>query len=387
MDSDAAPSSTAQVGRVLVVDDEPEPLRAFARVLRHAGYIVDSLGDGRAALAAIQNQSYDAIVSDISMPNMDGIELLQLVRHHDEDVPVILITGAPAVETAVMALEHGAYKYLVKPVTPERLEEVVQKAVRLRQMARIRREALDLIGPVTSTSLRTQFKSAMKSLWIAYQPIVRANGELYGHEALMRTREAALGNPALMLQAAERLHRLGDLGREVRRLAAAPATDRPDAAGTLFVNLHPNDLDDDLLYSKDGPLAALAERVVLEITERASVENIQDLRSKVARLRTIGYRIAVDDLGAGYAGLTSFALLEPEIVKIDMSLVRDIDKMPVKQRLVASLSQLCREMGIMVVAEGVETAAERDTLVGLGCDLLQGYYFAKPGQPFPEFRW
>jgi EAL domain-containing protein (putative c-di-GMP-specific phosphodiesterase class I) len=101
----------------------------------------------------------------------------------------------------------------------------------------------------------------------------------------------------------------------------------------------------------------------------------------------MGFRIAVDDLGAGYAGLTSFAMLEPELVKLDMTLVRDIDRSPTKQKLVRSVAGLCKELGMMVVGEGVETAAERDVLISCGCDLLQGYLFAKPDRPFPGHRW
>ena len=90
---------------------------------------------------------------------------------------------------------------------------------------------------------------------------------------------------------------------------------------------------------------------------------------------------------AGYAGLTSFALLEPDIVKLDMALVRGIDKKPVQQKLVASMTTLCKDMGLLVVAEGIETCEERDTLIDLGCDLLQGYLFARPGPPFPVAEW
>ena len=103
----------------------------------------------------------------------------------------------------------------------------------------------------------------------------------------------------------------------------------------------------------------------------------------MTRLRALGYRIAIDDLGAGYAGLTSFAQLEPEVVKVDMSLVRGIDRSPVKQKLVRSIIALCTELGIQLVAEGIETPAERDALIALGGDLCQGYLFAKPGRGFP----
>jgi EAL domain-containing protein (putative c-di-GMP-specific phosphodiesterase class I) len=130
-----------------------------------------------------------------------------------------------------------------------------------------------------------------------------------------------------------------------------------------------------------------AERVVLEITERASLENVENLRTTVARLRERGFRIAIDDLGAGYAGLNNLPLLEPEIVKLDMNLVRDIDTIPIKQKVVGSMTGLCRDMGLLIIAEGVETLAECNTLLELGCDLLQGYLFARPERGLPDARW
>ena len=85
-------------------------------------------------------------------------------------------------------------------------------------------------------------------------------------------------------------------------------------------------------------------------------------------------------MGAGYAGLTSFVRLDPEFVKLDMSLVRDVDQSQAKRKIIGSMVGLCHEMGKQIIAEGIETAAERDTLIDLGCDLLQGYFFARPGK-------
>jgi EAL domain-containing protein (putative c-di-GMP-specific phosphodiesterase class I) len=155
----------------------------------------------------------------------------------------------------------------------------------------------------------------------------------------------------------------------------------------FFVNLHSRDLLDDSLFSAKSPLSAIASRVILEITERASLDEVKDARQKIAELRRMGFRIAIDDLGAGYAGLTSFATLEPEFVKLDMSLIREVDKSRTKEKLVYSMASLCKDLGMTVVAEGVETAAEREVVVAVGCDLLQGYLFAKPGKPFPDFIW
>jgi EAL domain-containing protein (putative c-di-GMP-specific phosphodiesterase class I) len=125
--------------------------------------------------------------------------------------------------------------------------------------------------------------------------------------------------------------------------------------------------------------------VVLEITERASLEGIPDFRTRILNLRDLGYRIAVDDLGAGYAGLNTFAALEPDVVKLDMTLVRNCDSEPVKRKLIGSMATLCKDLGMLVVAEGIETKAERDTVVHLGCEFLQGYLLGRPG-PLPVFQ-
>ena len=123
--------------------------------------------------------------------------------------------------------------------------------------------------------------------------------------------------------------------------------------------------------------------MVLEVTERASLEQVGDVQGAMARLRKLGYRIAVDDLGAGYAGLSSFSQLEPDVVKLDMSLIRDIDASKRKTSIVRSMIAVCaRDLGTKVVCEGVETEAEHNTLQGIGATLLQGYLFGRPEREF-----
>jgi EAL domain-containing protein (putative c-di-GMP-specific phosphodiesterase class I) len=378
-------------GDILVVDDEPALLRAISRVLTEKGYNVVCERDGEAALATFRTREFDVIVTDIAMPQMDGIQLLRQLREHDADVPVVLITGEPAVSTAVKALEFGAFHYLTKPIPLGSLEEVVDKAARLRRMARMKRQAAELVErSIPSHSrvpLQKSFYKALDSLWMAYQPILRAaDGHVYGYEALLRSKEATLPHPGAVLDAAERLNMLDVLGRTIRERSAGPMQDAPEGT-VLFVNLHTTDLLDPTLMSPDTPLSKMARNVVLEITERASLDSVKDVRARVAALREMGFRIAVDDLGAGYAGLTSFALLEPEIVKLDMTLVRDVHLNSTKQKLVRSMTQLAHDMGMLVVGEGVEIGEERDALVELGCDLLQGYLFAKPNMAFPTVTW
>ena len=384
-------STEGSRGDILVVDDEPTLLRGISRLLTDRGYQVVCERDGEAALHTFRSREFDVIVTDIAMPQMDGIQLLRQLREHDADVPVVLITGEPAVSTAVKALEYGAFHYLTKPIPLGNLEEVVDKAACLRRMARMKRQAAELIEralPSASRApLENSFFKALDSLWMAYHPILRAeDGHVYGYEALLRSKEASLPHPGAVLDAAERLNMLDILGRTIRERSAGPMKDAPEGT-VLFVNLHTTDLLDPTLMSPETPLSKIAKNVVLEITERASLDQVKDVRARVAALREMGFRIAVDDLGAGYAGLTSFALLEPEIVKLDMTLVRDVHLSSTKQKLVRSMTQLAHDMGMMVVGEGVETPEERDSLIHLGCDLLQGYLFAKPNVAFPTVKW
>jgi EAL domain-containing protein (putative c-di-GMP-specific phosphodiesterase class I) len=202
----------------------------------------------------------------------------------------------------------------------------------------------------------------------------------------MRSQEPALPHPGAVLTAAEQLGRMQEVGRTVRRLTVAAIAGAP-AEVQLFLNLHPSDLLDEDLYSTEHPLTAHAARIFLEITERASLDAVPQAAERVKRLRSLGYRIALDDLGAGYAGLTSFATLEPEVVKLDMSLIRGIDGHAIKQKLVRSMVTTCREVGAAVVAEGIETEPELATVIGLGCDFLQGYFLGKPGPGFPKPAW
>jgi EAL domain-containing protein (putative c-di-GMP-specific phosphodiesterase class I) len=381
-------------GRILLVDDDDNLLRAFGRALERAGHDVTRVGDGRAACELLQNidvKEIDAVVTDLSMPGASGIDVMRAAHRLDPDLPVLLMTGLPSVETAVQALEAGAFRYLLKPIECDALEEAIKRAVELRQSRRSRAaHVTELSHPPSSRArleLALRFDKALEHLWMAFQPIVSFSSKhVHAYEALVRTDEPTLVRADHFINAAEQLGRVQELGRKIRKAVAEAIPEAPEAP-LVFVNLHASDLADDELYSPNSPLAPFAARVVFEITERASLERFRDIQDRVTSLRAYGYRIAVDDLGAGYAALSSLANLQPEVVKLDMSLVRGVDRQPIKRRLVASLQTLGEPLGITVVAEGVETSAERDTLVSIGCDLFQGYLFARPARGFPSVRW
>jgi EAL domain-containing protein (putative c-di-GMP-specific phosphodiesterase class I) len=369
-------------GRVLVVDDEESLLEVLATMLADAGWQVDTALDGREALGLVDAQRYEVVLSDIDMPGINGVQLLREIRARDLDVPVLLITGHPRVETAVAALEHGALRYLQKPLRERDLLSAVEDAARLHRMARLKREALAAIGledrlPADRAGLEARFGHALATLRLVFQPILRsADGTVFGYEALVRSSEPSIPHPGALFEAAERLGRVHEVGGMVRDRAAAFLVRVPSL--TLFVNLHALELMDDSLLSPTAALSEHARSVVLELTERSSFEHVPNLRARVSLLRRLGYRLAVDDLGAGYAGLNSFAALNPHVVKLDMTLVRGADSEPVKQRIIGSMASLCKEFGIMVVAEGIETTAERDVVVALGCDLIQGFLIGRP---------
>jgi EAL domain-containing protein (putative c-di-GMP-specific phosphodiesterase class I) len=376
---------------VLIVDDDPIVGRSLKRVLELGAHEVTVATSGGEAADALMKRTFDVVLSDIHMPEMSGIDLLSLVRAYDLDVPVVLMSGAPSLDTAIEAVRLGAMEYLVKPIDHEALVKSITRASQLHRIALLKREAQRLQGGDDTEAgdvagLQVRFERALDSLWLAFQPIVDfGRRSVYGYEALVRSEEPSMARPELILPAAERLGQLQPLGRRIRAAAAEALKGAPKDAA-LFVNLHPHDLLDPELYEKASPLSRVADRVILEITERASLDAVKDAQARVAVLRYMGFRIALDDLGAGYAGLSSFAALTPEIVKLDTSLVRGVHRSEVRQQVVASMASLCVGLGMRVVAEGIELPEERDCLAHAGCELLQGFLFAEPGPPFPRVR-
>ncbi|MBX3187080.1 MAG: EAL domain-containing protein [Labilithrix sp.] len=370
--------------RLLLVEDDPDLRTALTRNLAE-GFEVTAVGTGTSAVDLLVRVTFDVVLSDIGLPGISGIDLLSLVRSYDLEVPVVLMTGQPTVDTAVAAMEFGALAYVRKPFDFGDITEKLSRAATLARLARAKREAIDAgLGgsPLAGdrAGLSATFDRALAELWIAFQPIVDSQSRrTAAYEALMRTNEPTMPNPGVLLTAAERLGRLDDLGRKVRAQTAA-AFSQMDRDVTLFVNLHSTDLLDPELYDSRAPLSKIAPRVVLEITERAALDGVKDLRPRTRALRELGFRIAVDDLGAGYAGLSSFIMLEPELVKLDMSLIRGIDRSPVQHRIVQTLTALCRELSMQCVAEGVETPGELGRVLELGCDYLQGYLFGRPAR-------
>jgi EAL domain-containing protein (putative c-di-GMP-specific phosphodiesterase class I)/CheY-like chemotaxis protein len=376
---------------VLIVEDDEALTRVALRTLGEDFEVVAATSF-RSAQGALANDDFDVLIVDLVLPDGSGLDLLPEGRAPNPELPVVMVTGSLSVESATKALRSQVQEYLAKPFSPAQLLGVARRAAESGRLSRMRTKLLsdryggeEVVRDIAETE--KAFARALPKIAMAFQPIVRAvDGSVFGYEALLRCAEPSLSTPLRLLAAAEVLGRLDDLGRAVRRSVAVAVQSNRDSVHTLFVNIHPSEVRADLLADTSDPLLMMAERVVLEITERASLEPGPKLDAELARIRELGYRVAVDDLGEGYAGLSSLVHLHPDIVKIDMSLVHDVHRTPLKRDIVAALVDMARRSGISVVAEGIETVADRDTLVQLGCDLLQGYLFAEPGPPFPVPR-
>jgi two-component system response regulator FixJ len=140
-------SGGADVARVLVVDDEEAQRRAYARVLARHGFSVGTAADGEGALAELRSGTYDAVLSDVSMPGLSGFDLVKRLRADGDDVPVVLVTGDPRLLSLHgRAVEHGVTRYLTKPVESDTLVKALRAAIRLRGLDRARRLAFDNDG-------------------------------------------------------------------------------------------------------------------------------------------------------------------------------------------------------------------------------------------------
>jgi EAL domain-containing protein (putative c-di-GMP-specific phosphodiesterase class I) len=216
-----------------------------------------------------------------------------------------------------------------------------------------------------------------------YQPIVDvARGVVVGYEALVRFVDAPVANPELWFEAAREHGVVAEL--EAAALTSALQARRTLPANTfLTVNLGPDVLDHPLVQDVLGSQGSLAGLVV-ELTEHAKVESYVALEPTLDRLRGDGALIALDDAGSGYAGLSHMLNIRPAFIKLDRQLICGLDRDEAKQALVEMMGTLGSRLDSWLLAEGVETRAELDTLGRLGVPLVQGFHLARPAPAWAQ---
>ncbi|HCF70963.1 MAG TPA: hypothetical protein DER33_05140 [Syntrophomonas sp.] len=218
-----------------------------------------------------------------------------------------------------------------------------------------------------------------------YQPIVSLKtGDIKGYEALSRGPEGTIYEyPKQLFSAADKYKCLLELEELCNSLAITRAVNDL-GKNYLFLNINPVVLNP-VNYRQAHIQEVLRKSgidfssVVLELTERSEIKNFDELRETIRYYRSLGFLIAIDDAGAGYSSLQAIAELNPEFVKIDMSLVRDIDKIPIKRALMETFIDFCSKINAHIIAEGIETFEELRALSNSGCEFGQGFFLTRPG--------
>jgi EAL domain-containing protein (putative c-di-GMP-specific phosphodiesterase class I) len=227
---------------------------------------------------------------------------------------------------------------------------------------------------------------------IVYQPVVEVvERRIMGFEALTRLPQRQFDSPDLLFKVANENGSLWALERLCRRkaLESLPPLDKRQM---LFLNIEPDSFFDPQLRKRKFlrwiERAGLdPHRLVLEVTEHAAIADFDLFRRKLVEIRSLGFQLAMDDVGAGYAGLQAITAIRPDFIKVDMTLVRDMHLDLIKRELIETIRRFTDSTGIVMIAEGVESRAELESLTRAGVRCAQGYLFAKPDSPPRQPRW
>lgn len=237
----------------------------------------------------------------------------------------------------------------------------VDSGVRMRNT---RQPTLIAFKPETPTRTLEQIVGEVR---IELDPIFDTNAlRVIGYEARVLHDRAALDELARLDPKAEETFR-----RRVRELAASRFVESTRAQLKLFLDVGEADILDSELYAPESPLSRIAERVVLQLRSAGAL-TLEDLGARTSVLRFLGFQLAVADLDGGASRLSLIGDLAPEFMKIDGSLIKDIQSMPAKRRVIEGLMTMCRLLGTTPIAEGVTSIEERKMLVAIGCTLVQG---------------
>lgn len=380
-------------GRVLVVDDNPANTMLVRRILNRAGLDdVRELQDPLLVALTLVEYDPDLVLLDLRMPVMDGFEVLSVIRRQAAGayLPVVVVTADDSHGSVERALDGGAHDFVTKPFDAIELVLRVrtlllnrfayQELRRSRALLQARLELFepDLAGidrdPVLVHGLirRTIDEGTFS---IALQPVVdMRDGSLVGVEALSRFPADVLSGAGAWFAGALEVGLATELELAALRKALALLPGRPEGT-SLSVNASPATV----LRGLPDLLPDVAwDKVVLELTEHVPVGDYVALNAALAPLREAGARVAIDDAGSGFASLRHILDLHPDVIKIDIAITRGVDTDPSRAAIAGMLASFAKEVGIGVVAEGVETQAQVHRLLELGVVVGQGDLLGRP---------
>ena len=297
-------------------------------------------------------------------------QITELVRRLQTDVTARIEAGHGEEIASLFDIYVGRAHVYYNPKI--RLERLLYRGIR--EAANASRSVEERERGLKVAVLKESLRE--RGVYVDYHPIVVAEtGEIFGYEALARGKQRSLRSPEVMFEVAAEADLLWELSRLCRSRAIEGMEQRLRGDQLLFLNVDPHDFADPAFTVNEAPDPS---RVVIEITERTAIKDYPKFRGRLEAFRRAGYRFAVDDAGSGYAGLGSIANLEPDYIKLDISLINSIDTNFIKQNLVESMVRFANEHGAKVIAEGVERAEEFDTVKRLGVHFVQGFFLHRP---------
>jgi EAL domain-containing protein (putative c-di-GMP-specific phosphodiesterase class I) len=253
-----------------------------------------------------------------------------------------------------------------------RLERLIYRGIR--EAANASRSIEERERARRVSDLRSSLRD--RGVYVDYHPIVITETRaIFGYEALARGVMRSLRSPEVMFDVAAEADLVWELSRLCRARAIEGIETRLQPNELLFINVDPHDFNDPAFNENE---VKYPDRVVIEITERTAIKDYPKFRERLRAFRERGFRFAVDDAGSGYAGLGSIANLEPDFIKLDISLINAIDTNFIKQNLVETMVKFANDHGAKVIAEGVERADEFKTVEDLGVHLVQGFFLHRP---------
>ncbi|MEG4287177.1 EAL domain-containing response regulator [Microcoleus sp. A006_D1] len=384
--------------KILVIEDDRVIRENILKLLKAEGFDVTGASNGAQGLNAAVSNLPDVIVCDVMMPQLDGYGVLAALRSHPitATVPFVFLTGKADRSQVRQGMELGADDYLTKPFTKAELVGAIssrlkKQAALAQQQSNLRSQSSESLQDADKLELlKTSLCAALEreEFQVYYQPQVNVQtGKIMSAEALVRWLhpEKGLISPAEFIPDAEETGFIVQLGEWVLQTACRQMQVWQNAGFSLqqvAVNLSPRQFHQTNLSSRVAQILAeiglAPSSLELELTESMMVEDAESAIATLQQLKNLGVSISIDDFGTGYSSLSYLTQYPFDVLKIDRCFISNITDGCTNAAIVKAIIEMAHSLCLEVIAEGVETEAERDFLWRYQCDAMQGYLFSPP---------